>query len=87
MPAAIAMRQNMNGRSKINTAIVACLEHVATSTSPPGAAAGDFLLRLLDDHVFTVEEVDEITVRVSIILRGITERHELTQPQPASCTV
>ena len=74
----------MNGRSKINTAIVACLEHVATSTSPPGAAAGDFLLRLLDDQVFTVEEVDEITVRVSIILRGITERHELTQPQPAA---
>jgi hypothetical protein len=74
----------MNGRSKINTAIVTCLEHVASSTSPPGAAAGDFLLRLLDDQVFTVEEVDEITIRVSIILRGITERYILTQPQPAA---
>jgi hypothetical protein len=64
---------------KINTAIVTCLEHVATSTAPPGAGAADFLIRLLDDNVFTVDEVDEITVRVSIILRGITERHYLTQ--------
>jgi len=72
----------MQARAKINTAIVTCLEHVATSTSPPGAAAGDFLLRLLDDDIFTVEEVDEISLRVSIILRGITERHQLSNPQP-----
>jgi hypothetical protein len=75
----------MNSRAKINTAIVACLEHVATSPSPPCAAAGDFLLRLLDDHVFTVEEVDEITVRVTVIIRGITDRLMLSQPQPATC--
>jgi hypothetical protein len=69
---------------KITEAIVQCLEHVATSTSPPGAGAADFLLRLLDEHVFTVEEVDEITIRVSIILRGITERHSLSQPLESS---
>jgi hypothetical protein len=74
----------MQTRAKINTAIVACLEHVATCTSPPGAAAGDFLLRLLDDDIFTVEEVDEITLRVSIIIRGITERNQLSNPQPAA---
>jgi hypothetical protein len=55
---------------KINTAIVTCLEHVATSTAPPGAGAADFLLRLLDDQVFTIDEVDEITIRVSIIFCG-----------------
>ena len=75
----------MNSRAKINTAIVTCLEHVATSPSPPCAAAADFLLRLLDDQVFTVEEVDEITVRVTVILRGITEHSVLTQPRPATC--
>src|SRR5256885_5717083 len=64
---------------KINTAIVACLEHVATSTAPPGMGAADFLLRLLDDDVFTLDEVDEVTIRVGIIIRGITERHSLTQ--------
>jgi len=71
----------MQARAKINTAIVACLEHVASCMSPPGAAAGDFLLRLLDDEIFTVEEVDEITLRVTIILRGITERHQLSSPR------
>jgi hypothetical protein len=69
---------------RINTAIVTCLEHVATSTAPPGAGAADFLLRLLDDKVFSVDEVDEITIRVSIILRGITERHQLCQPSSSS---
>ena len=64
---------------KINTAIVACLEHVATSTAPPGMGAADFLLRLLDDEVFTLEEVDEVTIRVGIIIRGITERQNLIQ--------
>ena len=64
---------------KINTAIVTCLEHVATSTSPPGMGAADFLLRLLDDDVFTLDEVNEITIRVGIIIRGITERSNLTQ--------
>src|SRR4029077_13380613 len=67
---------------RINSAIVTCLEHVATSTAPPGAGAADFLLKLLDDGGFTLEEVDEITRRVSIILRGITERFELTQSSP-----
>jgi hypothetical protein len=74
----------MHARAKINTAIITCLEHVATSTSPPGAAAGDFLLRLLDDEVFTVDEVDEITLRVSIIIRGITERHQLSTPRQSA---
>jgi hypothetical protein len=64
---------------KINAAIVQCLEHMATSTSPPGTGAADFLLRLLDDKIYTVEEVDEITLRVAIILRGITDRHYLAQ--------
>ena len=66
---------------RINSAIVTCLEHVATSTAPPGAGAADFLLRLHDDGVYTVEEVDDITRRVSIIIRGITERHQLIQPK------
>jgi hypothetical protein len=68
----------INVRShRINAAIVQCLEHMATSTSPPGTGAADFLIRLLDDRAFAVDEVDEITLRVSIILRGITERHSL----------
>jgi len=67
---------------KINTAIVACLEHVATCTSPPGVGAADFLLRLLDDEVYALDEVDEVTVRVGIIIRGITERHNLIQGHP-----
>jgi hypothetical protein len=66
---------------RINSAIVTCLEHVATSTAPPGAGAADFLLRLLDDGVYPVEEVDEITRRVSIIIRGITERHQIAAPK------
>src|SRR4051794_9176323 len=64
---------------RINSAIVTCLEHVVTSTAPPGAGAADFLLRLLDDGIYAVDEVDEITRRVSIIIRGITERRELIQ--------
>jgi hypothetical protein len=67
---------------RVNSAIVTCLEHVATSTAPPGAGAADFLLRLLDDGVYSIEEVDEITRRVSIIIRGITERHQLIVPKP-----
>jgi hypothetical protein len=66
---------------RINSAIVTCLEHVATSTAPPGAGAADFLLRLLDDGVYPVDEVDEITRRVSIIIRGITERHQIAGPK------
>jgi hypothetical protein len=66
---------------RINSAIVTCLEHVATSTAPPGAGAADFLMRLLDDGVYPVEEVDEITRRVSIIIRGITERHQIATPK------
>jgi len=41
--------------------------------------AADFLLRLLDDDVFTLDEVNEITIRVGIIIRGITERQNLVQ--------
>jgi hypothetical protein len=69
---------------RINSAIVTCLEHVATSTAPPGAGAADFLLRLLDDGVYAVDEVDEITRRVSIIIQGITERHQLSVPKPTA---
>ena len=65
--------------NKINTAIVACLEYVAASTSPPGIGAAEFLLRLLDDEVYALDEVDEITIRVGIIIRGITERYNLVQ--------
>ncbi len=68
---------------RINSAIVTCLEHVATSTAPPGAGAADFLMRLLDDGVYAVDEVDEITRRVSIIIRGITERHQIATPKAA----
>ena len=69
---------------RINSAIVTCLEHVATSTAPPGAGAADFLLRLLDDGVYPVDEVDEITRRVTIIIQGITERHQLSLPKPSA---
>jgi len=69
---------------RINSAIVTCLEHVATSTAPPGAGAADFLLRLLDDGIYPVEEVDEITRRVAIIIHGITERHQFSVPKPAA---
>ncbi len=72
---------------RINSAIVTCLEHVATSTAPPGAGAADFLMRLLDDGVYPVDEVDEITRRVSIIIRGITERHQIAQPKTAAIPV
>jgi hypothetical protein len=69
---------------RINSAVVTCLEHVATSTAPPGAGAADFLLRLLDDGIYPVEEVDEITRRVSIIIQGITERHQLSVPKQSA---
>lgn len=69
---------------RINSAIVTCLEHVATSTAPPGAGAADFLLRLLDDGIYPVEEVDEITRRVSIIIQGITERYQLSVPKSSA---
>jgi hypothetical protein len=72
--------ENFVRAQKINTAIVACLEHVAASTAPPGMGAADFLLRLLDDDVFTLDEVNEITIRVGIIIRGITERNNLARP-------
>ncbi len=64
----------------INSAVIACLEHVATSTAPPGAGAADFLLRLLDEKVFAIEEVDEIATKVSIIINGIVERGQLSRP-------
>jgi hypothetical protein len=63
---------------KVQAAILQCLEHVATCTSPPGAGAADFLLRLLDHDVFSVDEMDEITLRVSTIITGILERGALS---------
>jgi hypothetical protein len=73
--------------NKINAAILQCLEHVATGTSPPGAGAADFLLRLLDHDVFSVDEMDEITLRVSTILSGIWERGALSVGQLAGTTI
>ncbi len=70
--------------NKINSAILQCLEHVATCTSPPGAGASDFLLRLLDQDVFSVDEMDEITIRVSMIITGILERGALSMGQMAT---
>jgi hypothetical protein len=70
--------------NKINAAILQCLEHVATCTSPPGAGAADFLLRLLDQDVFSVDEMDEITLRVSTIISGILERGALSKGQLAT---
>lgn len=67
---------------KINAAVLQCLEHVATCTSPPGAGAADFLLRLLDRDVFSVDEMDEITLKVSTIIHGILERGVLSVGQP-----
>jgi hypothetical protein len=72
---------------KINAAILQCLEHVATGTSPPGAGAADFLLRLLDHDVFSVDEMDEITLRVSTIISGILERGALSVGQLAGATI
>ena len=66
----------------INSAVIACLEHVATSTAPPGAGAADFLLRLLDERVFSLEEVDEIATKVGIIINGIVERGQLSRSAP-----
>ena len=63
----------------INSAVIACLEHVATSTAPPGAGAADFLLRLLDDQAFSIDEVNEIAAKVSIIINGIVERGQLSR--------
>jgi hypothetical protein len=63
--------------NQISEAVLQCLEHVATSTSPPGAGATDFLLRLLDQDVFSVDEMDEITLKVSTIINGILERGAL----------
>jgi hypothetical protein len=57
--------------NKVNGAVISCLEYAATSTSPPGAGASDFLLRLMDLDLFTVEELDVITTKVSTILRAI----------------
>jgi hypothetical protein len=69
---------------KINSAVLQCLEHVATCTSPPGAGAADFLLRLLDQDVFSVDEMDEITLKVSTIISGILERGVLCAGQQSA---
>ena len=65
--------------AQINDAIVSCLEHVASSTAPPAIAAADFLIRLLDDRVIPLAAVDEVTIRIGVILRGITERDMLNK--------
>ena len=70
--------------NRINAAIVTCLEHVATSTSPPGASAGAFMLQLVNDGMLTLDEIDEITIRVGIIIEGISERYNLTQGNPST---
>lgn len=67
---------------KINAAVLQCLEHVATCTSPPGAGAADFLIRLLDRDLFSVDEMDEITLKVSTIIHGILDRGVLSVGQP-----
>jgi hypothetical protein len=72
---------------KTNAAVLQCLEHVATCTSPPGAGAADFLLRLLDQDVFSVDEMDEITLRVSTIINGILERGALSKGHVATSAV
>jgi len=69
----------LSRNNHINSAVLACLEHVATSTAPPGAGAADFLLRLLDEQVFAIEEIDEIAAKVSIIINGILERGQLSR--------
>jgi hypothetical protein len=68
---------------KVNSAILQCLEHVATCTSPPGAGAADFLLRLMDHDVFSVDELDEISLKVATIINGILERGVLSAGQHA----
>ena len=73
--------------SKINAAVLQCLEHVATCTSPPGAGAADFLLRLLDQDVFSVDELDEITLKVSTIIDGILDRGALCARRHAQATM
>jgi len=74
--------------AQINDAVVSCLEHVASSSAPPAIAAADFLIRLLDDRVFPLHAVDQVAIRVGIILRGITERDMLNRddlPEGWSC--
>jgi hypothetical protein len=73
--------------NKVNAAILQCLEHVATGTSPPGAGAADFLLRLLDHDVFSVDEMGEITLRVSTIISGILERGAMSAGHPSNATI
>jgi hypothetical protein len=59
---------------KVNAAVVQCLEHAAESKLPPASAAADFLRMLLADGSFTHEEVNEATLKVSRIVRGIGGR-------------
>lgn len=59
---------------RINAVVVQCLEHAAQSELPPAAAAADFLRLLLSDGVFTPEEVNEATLKISRIVRGIGGR-------------
>jgi hypothetical protein len=65
---------------KINAAVVACLEHAAASPLPPAAAAADFLRLLLADQAYTAAEVDEVTLIVSRIVKGIGGRQEHDHP-------
>jgi hypothetical protein len=61
---------------KINAVVVQCLEHAAASPLPPAAASSDFLRLLLKDGAFTPDEVNEATLKVSRILRGIAGRQQ-----------
>ena len=59
---------------KVNAAVVQCLEYAAESTLPPASAAADFMRMLLADGAFTPDEVNEATLKVSRIVRGIAGR-------------
>lgn len=59
---------------KINAVVVQCLEYAAGSELPPASAAADFLRLLLADGAFSHEEVNEATLKVSRIVRGIGGR-------------
>lgn len=65
---------------KINAAAIECLEHAASSHSPPAAASADFLRLLLADGAFTAEEVDAVTLIVSRIVKGIAGRQTHEHP-------
>ena len=62
----------------IDAAVLECLWHVAKSPSPPFAGASDFLLRLMDSEIFSVDEMDLITTKVTLIIAGIVDRGRIS---------